>query len=320
MIKNLKFNPFIRNNHIQTLAGSFFNFQTPPKSVTNYIELNDNDKLAIEIINPKKWKPTNATVVLIHGLCGSDKSAYLVRIAKKLKKKNIKSVRVNLRGCGTGKGLAKKIYHCGQSSDVFEVLKSLKKDFPLSPIILIGFSLGGNIVLKLAGELKSKAHQYISKVISINAPIDLYQSIKLFSAPQNKFYEKYFLKLMKKDFYYRQKIFQDIASINFPEDMCFMDFDELYTAPVFGFNNAIDYYKKCSAKNFIPNIQVKCNILFAKDDPLICKDVFENLHINDNTTIFFTNNGGHMGYIGRPTFKGIYWLDNILLSWIQSTN
>ena len=317
MAKQLVFKPFIKNYHIQTLAGSFFNFEHPPRSTTNYIELKDNDKLAIEVTTPKKWKPNNPTVVLIHGLCGSDKSSYLIRMSKKLRKKNIKSIRVNLRGCGTGKGLAKKIYHCGQSMDILEVLKSIKQDEPQSPITLIGFSLGGNIALKLAGELKDQAKNYIDQVIAINPPIDLYRSILLFSTPQNKFYEKYFLKLLKKDFYYRQKIFQDIASIYFPEDMCFMDFDELYTAPVFGFNNAIDYYEKCSAKKFIPYIKVKCNILYSKDDPLICKNVFEDIHTNENTTIFFTNNGGHIGYISKPTLKGIHWLDNILLSWIQ---
>jgi predicted alpha/beta-fold hydrolase len=317
LISKLIFKPFIKNYHIQTLAGSFLNLQSPPKSLTHYVELLDNDKLALEITTPKRWNIGDKTVVLIHGLCGSDRSSYLVRMAKKLKSKNIRSVRVNLRGCGSGKGLAKKIYHCGQSNDILSVLRVLKEDNPISPIILVGFSLGGNIVLKLAGELGNYANKYISQVISINAPIDLHESIKLLSAPRNRFYEKYFLNLMKKDFYYRQKIFQDIASINFPQDMRFIDFDELYTAPVFGFNSAIDYYKKCSAKNFIQHIKIKCIILFSKDDPLIYKNAFEDLKTNNNTRIFFTDNGGHMGYISKPTLKGIHWLDNQLLSWIQ---
>ena len=139
--------PFFSGSHQQTIFGSFFSFQLQPPSSRKLIELPDKDKISLEITTPKNWKPTNPTVIMLHGLCGSHKSPYLVRITKKLAKKGIRSVRFNLRGCGSGKGLAKGIYHCGRSEDVLVALKELKKEHPNSPIVLIGFSIGGSIAL-----------------------------------------------------------------------------------------------------------------------------------------------------------------------------
>jgi len=98
-----------------------------------------------------------------------------------------------------------------------------------------------------------------------------------------------------------------------------MDFDELYTAPCFGFANAIDYYDKCSSKKLIPDITIPCNILFAKDDPIIEVCKFEDRLLPENISIYTTERGGHMGYLGIPGFGGFHWLDNIVLGWISKT-
>jgi uncharacterized protein len=255
---------------------------------------------------------------MIHGLCGSHKSAYLIRMARRLRKQGIRSVRINLRGCGSGKGLARKTYHCGQSDDILQVLISLKKEAPLSPIILLGFSLSGNIVMKLAGELQSDAKKYLQGVMAINPPIDVHACISLMGQPENRMYEQYFTKLMKEDVFYRQSVFPDLPMVTFPKEMSFMDFDELYTAPNYGFDNARDYYNKCSAKNLVPKIEIPCNILFAKDDPIIVIPNYDSVDLPHNVNIYITDKGGHMGYIGMPKrHGGVHWMDNVLLNWIN---
>jgi len=190
----LHFNPFplFSGSHQQTILGSMIKPSRSLESTTKHIELADKDIIALEVSTPKQWQPNKPTVVMIHGLCGSHKSTYLIRIGKKLKKRNIRAIRVNLRGCGSGKGLARNTYHCGQSEDILQILRVLKEESPESDMILVGFSLGGNLVLKLAGELRTKASEYLRMVVAINPPADLYGSIQKVGKPVNRFYEKYF--------------------------------------------------------------------------------------------------------------------------------
>ena len=319
MAIELPFDPFppFKGSHKQTIFGSVLHMQKNPASKTKHIILPDGDKLALEMSIPRKWKKTDLTVVMIHGLCGSHRSPYLIRMTKKLQKRGVRVFRFNLRGCGTGKGLAKHSYHGGQSEDIEEALRVLKKETPNSPIILIGFSLGGGLALKLAGELKDKGKNFFKKVLAINPPIDLYSSITLFSKPENKIYERYFSSLLREDVYFRHNLFPDLPPVSLPQNMSLLEFDKLYTVPHYGFKDVMDYYQTCSANKFIPFIEVPCNILLSKDDPIISAESFEKINFAEKTEVFVTQNGGHMGYLGTPGSNGgFHWMDNILLQWI----
>jgi predicted alpha/beta-fold hydrolase len=235
----------------------------------------------------------------------------------KLTHKNIKTIRLNLRGCGSGKGYAKSMYHCGKSDDILEVLKAIKYESPNSPIILIGFSLGGNLALKLAGELEGKAYDYIEKVIALSPPIDISNSVQRFDDPQNHIYNRYFSNLLKQDIEYMKKKFPDFPNINLPKNMTIKDFNTLFIVPYFGFEDIDDYYRKASSKYVISNIKIPCKILLSEDDPLVSWEIFNEINIPNNVDVFITKNGGHLGYLGKPTDKrGFYWLDNLLLDWI----
>lgn len=316
----INFDPFFLfpTSHGQTVWGTICYLPFSPKSQTKYVLLPDGDFLAMEITTPKKWKKTDTTVVMIHGLCGSHKSPYLLRITRKLKRKSIRVVRLNLRGCGSGRGKARQLYHAGQSPDVLEALKVLKQEFPDSPIILVGFSLGGNLVLKLAGEMGQDASMLVKKIMAINPPIDLFETVKRISS--NWFYEKYFVTLLCWDVKNRERIFPELPKTDFPTITNFMDFDEMYLAPKFGYTNVQDYYDQCSAKKYIPQIEVPCQILFSKDDPIIGPEAINSINIPSCVQVFMTEKGGHMGYLGNPfKFGGFYWMDNLITSWILST-
>ncbi len=319
MSEELNFDPFpfISGSHQQTILGSLLQIYPPPRSKTKYVKLPDGDLLAIEITTPRKWKKTDMTVVMLHGLCGSHKSPYLIRMTKKLKKKKIRSIRVNLRGCGSGKGLAKKIYHCGQSDDILYVLKAIKEETPESDIVLMGFSLGGNIVLKLSGELKNGAHDYFKKVIAIGPPVDLLSSVNMFREPKNQVYEQYFIRLLKEDLFHRFEKFPDVPYINFPEILHFFEFDQLVTAPYYGYSNPYEYYDECSSKKVITDIAVSCHILLSEDDPIVSSKSLDDLVLPENIRLYKTKKGGHLGYLGH--FKTFYWLDHVLLQWITDT-
>jgi hypothetical protein len=318
MSEELDFNPLpiIRGSFAQTILGSIPHLKRGPKSTTRYIALPDKDYLAIEITTPKKWKKSDPTIVMVHGLCGSHKSPVLIRLAKKFKSKNIRAIRVNLRGCGSGRGKAKKLYHGGQSSDIFEVLKVIKRETPNSDITLIGFSLGGNISLKLAGELSIEGIDLLKKVIAINPPVDLLASVKRLDTKENKFYQKYFVKLLKEDLSYRKKLFPELNEIEVPDNITFFGWDEMYTIKTYGYDDILTFYKKASSKTLVPSITMPCHILFSDDDPIIKSQNFDNYTLPNNVRLFKTKSGGHIGYLGFPTkSKGFHWIDNVIVNW-----
>lgn len=295
-----------------------FNFLFEPNSRQKIVKLPDGDKISLEITTPQGWKPTDQTVVFVHGLCGSHKSPNLVRMAKRLEPLGIRTVRYNMRGCGSGRGLSKKIYHSGRSEDVFECLKDLKKEHPESPITLVGFSLGGNIVLKLVGELAEIAPAFLEKVIAVSPPVELYSSILMLGDPINSIYEKYFYRQLRADVHYRHKKFKDLPKINLPRSLKIYEFDQLYTAPACGFSNAVDYYHKCSAAHVVGDIAIPCKILLSEDDPIISPKALDPYPVPSTVSIFKTKKGGHMGYLGKSEGKkGFYWLDNLLVEWIK---
>lgn len=321
MNEELSFDPFFlfKSSLYQTIVGSLIT-AFEPRSKRKIIHLQDSDKLSLEITTPKRWKERDLTVVMVHGLCGSHRSPTLIRMARKLSSKGIRVVRVNLRGCGSGRGMAKKTYHCGDYKDIFEVVKVLKYENMDSPITLVGFSLGGNLVLKLAGEMKRDARQYLKEVIALSPPVDIESSVELFEKPENRLYLKHFTKLLRDDIEFLKRTFNDFPNIDLPEDMTMRDFNILFIVPFFGFKDLDDYYKKASSKSVISKIEVPCKILLSEDDPLISATSLDDLELPGNIKVFKTRKGGHLGYLGSPrNIRGFYWLDSLLLDWIEGS-
>jgi hypothetical protein len=309
--------PFLDDPHQQTILSSFLHVLFDPISECKIVPLADGDKLSIEITTPEGWKLNDVTVVMIHGLCGSHQSPYVVRMTKKLEPERIRVARVNLRGCGSSRGLAKRMYHAGRSEDLLAALKVLKEESPDSTFILIGYSLGGALVLKIAGELGPLAKIFFKKVIAINPPIDLHASVVRIGRPENSLYENYFIKLLRDDVHYRHGKFKDLPPVRLPENLKMYEFDQIYTAPYYGFRNAHDYYQKCTALHMIDEIALSCKVLLSEDDPLISSTTLDDLLLPSNIEVFKTKKGGHMGYLGNPKGeRGLYWLDSLLMDWI----
>jgi len=310
--------PFLQGPHHQTIISSFFNFFLEPASDQKLVTLPDGDRISLEVTTPREWKETDPTVMLVHGLCGSHKSPNLVRMARRLEPIGIRAIRFNMRGCGSGRGLAKQIYHSGRSEDVFESIKAIKRETPDSPLVLIGFSLGGNIVLKMAGELGAIAKEFVSKVIAVSPPVDLFSSILMLGHPDNAMYERYFYKLLRADVHYRHKKFKDLPPVHLPRNLKIYEFDQIYTAPTCGFRSVQDYYSRCSSAQFVPDIAVPCRVLLAEDDPIVSCYSLDGISLPPNVEQFRTKKGGHMGYLGHPQGeKGFHWLDSVLVDWIR---
>ncbi len=304
--------------NFQTIMGSFFHFLSEPSSETKLLTLPDGDKMSLEITTPNGWNNRGKTVVLVHGLCGSHKSTYMIRLASHFQTVNVRTVRLNMRGCGSSKGLAKKPYHMGRSDDVLFALNYLVKETPNSSLTLIGFSMGANVVLKLGGELGSRFQGLLNQIISISPPADIIANMKKFQQRSGRLYEKFFLHSLLKEVKIRKKIYPDLPDVEFPNNLTFHHFDDLYTAPLSGFEGATDYYKKSSSKKYVPEIAVKCRILFAKDDPVVDPHLLDDLTLPSNVKLYKTEKGGHLGFFSRKRHgvHGNRWMDHTLDRWI----
>lgn len=315
MEEYLNFKPLIKSAHYQTLIGTVIDFEWELSSKTHYIQLEEEDKLTVEVSSPKDWEEEKGIILMVHGLCGSHKSHYMKRIARQMYKKGIKVGRINLRNCGSGRGLSRKIYNSGSSSDILVTIKYFKKQFPKAPILLMGFSLGANISLKLGGELKESGNEYLKGIIAVGPPVDLLSSARLFTLPQNQIYAKYFVKLLVDDIYFLHNIYKDLPPVQFPENLTLGEFDDIYVAPRSNFTSALDYYHHSSSKRVISDIAVPTRILLAKDDPIISSTSLDNVNLPKNVTLYKTEYGGHIGFMGLNIFKEFRWMDNVVVAW-----
>jgi predicted alpha/beta-fold hydrolase len=313
--------PFLANAHLQTIVASQLYLPLEPPSVTRLVPLPDGDHIALEVATPAAWQPEQATVVMVHGLCGCHRSPYMMRLAYKLWHRGVRAVRMNLRGCGSGFGLARQPYHSGRSADVLCVLQALQHETPQSPTTLLGFSLGGNIALKLVGELPDTAATYLKQIIAVCPPADLAACSRLLGQPANRLYEQRFMRLLRVAVEARQRRFPDVPRIALPTRLSLYTFDNIFTAPQCGFEDADDYYARCSAAPLVPHITLPCRILFAADDPFIDAAIFNTIDVPPNVQVMHTAHGGHLGFLGRPGHAGGYrWLDTVLLKWTATAS
>ena len=313
--------PCLAGRHVQTIVAAKLTLATAPPSSTRVVQLADDDQIALEISTPPAWRKGDRRALLLHGLCGCHDSPYMVRCARQLWRHGIQAVRMNMRGCGSGAGLARQPYHSGRSADVLAVLQALQQDVPPSPVALVGYSLGGNIVLKFAGELQEQAARYCTQVIAVCPSADLARCAQLLGQPRNRLYERHFIRLLKVAVAARHARFADLPPVTWPKHLSLYAFDTLYTAPWGGFRDADDYYARCSAAPLVPAIRVPCHILFAADDPVIDTTVFDHVALPPNVHVIRTTHGGHMGFLGRPWRPGGYhWMDAVLLAWLGVTS
>lgn len=300
--------PGLRSPHLQTVFTCFTAKGKPPPSSQLRVALPDGDLLSCEVSTPPSWKVKDKIVTLLHGMGGDHDSLYMVRLSRKLYDAGYKTIRMNMRSCGSGVNLSTKPYHGGLSEDVFSFLQLLQKQYPDSPKVFIGFSLGGNIALKLAGELGDAASRLTDLLIAICPPINLAHSAHLLIQPKNLIYNKYYMHEIEKQAkeWIKGRPFGTI-----------FEYDAMITAPIWGFKGPYDYYEKASCYALISRIKLPCHILFAEDDPFIDPSLIYYLKPQSTTRIWLSKYGGHMGFIGWSDVEhGYYWLDSQIHKWI----
>jgi uncharacterized protein len=309
--------PFLGNPHVQTLVGSLLRGSSPGVPVAEHqVLLPDGDRLLLHDCVPAGWRPGDRIVLIVHGLGGSHRSGYGMRMTARLVPQGMRVVRLDLRGAGNGAALARRTYHGGCSEDVRAAADEMRRQSPASPLTLVGFSLGGNVVLKLAGEAATRPVSNLERVLAVAPPIDLEGCAALLAQPRNRFYDRYFARGLVAQVRRQQRFFPDLARVPFPRRMTVRAFDDLYTAPRGGFADALDYYRQSGALPLVPRINVPTLILTARDDPFIAADPFEALPQLSNVEVQVVPRGGHLGFLGYDGAGGIRWAERRVADWL----
>lgn len=326
VLKKLKLNkfypfPFARSGFWQTVYGYYCPILKPSKpDCYHHVILPDGDILVIAENKPKNWKPGQRIMLLAHGTTGCYRSTYMQRMCRRLHKKGYLVLRLNLRFCGPGKGLARRPYHAGRSEDTRFVLEWIKRHYPSSPVTQIGFSLGGHLTLKMAGEDGTRTSGNLDSIVAVSPPVDLGAAINKVSQRENRVFEKSFLNYLVHDVKLMHQLYPEMGHIEFPQDLNIRKFDELYTAPMSGFTSAEEFYQKNSAINYIPDIKIPTLIVAAKDDPIVDSTAIANIPNSKNLDVLLTEHGGHVGFLGwGTTYDEIRWSDQAVARWLEDT-
>lgn len=306
--------PF-RNGHFNTIYRPLF-VKLEHQYKRKRIETWDHDFIDLDFSRVQSKK----LVVLIHGLEGSSESTYMITTSKELNKAGYDTVCFNLRGCSGEDNRLLQTYHSGKTEDVDFVLDHLISNYDYEEYALIGFSLGGNLTLKYFGEYAKSSSHKLSCGIAICVPIDLTTSGKLMATFKNKIYMENFLNTL------RVKVLDKVEK--FPEYVVdktkllraknFRDFDELYTAPVFGFESPEDYWEKASAKPFIKKIEKPVLLISALDDPFLSKECYpyQEAEAMDNFFLETPKYGGHVGFMSNFKQHENNWLERRIVEFV----
>jgi len=303
----------LSNKHINTIIPSLFrrvNINYTRERLTTL----DNDFIDIDYSSRK----SKTITLILHGLEGSSNSSNVKGIVNIINQNNWDAVVLNFRGCsGTPNNLLS-AYHSGKTDDVDLVVKHLQKSY--QEIYIVGFSLGGNTLLKYLGE-KYKSINAVKKAVAISVPCDLKSSAIQMAKPSNKVYMNRFLNTLRSKVFTKCKIHTnhsiDLELIKSAKN--FADFDNEYTAPVHGFGNADNYWKINSCKQFLKYNTTPTLLINALDDPFLTENCFPFEIAITSTTLFLETpkKGGHMGFLSKNGINGVYWHEQRVIDFLN---
>jgi hypothetical protein len=321
---------FLYNGHLQTIAGNYLSrINDLPVANEQLVEVSPAtaNQIASQVLCHCHWQPEEVrsarpTAIIVHGLEGSSESQYVVGNSNKLWRAGCNVVRMNMRNCGDTEALSPTLYHSGLSNDVLAVMNFFVELYGLQWMSLIGYSMGGNLVLKLAGELGAAAPETLRSVIGVSPAVDLQPSADALHLPQNRLYELKFLHNLMRRFRRKAMLFPRAYDRNRATGIrSLREFDDRITALYSGFNSADDYYNRAAAANVLDRIAVPTLILHALDDPFVrlSAETREKIKANPNITLMESQHGGHCAFLAQPDdafgYDG-YWAEHTLLRFL----
>lgn len=287
------------NGHMHTIACSLLGDTSLPSLKRIEIPTPDDDFLELDCAISDT---SDALIVLFHGLEGSSQRYYMVELMKELIEEHYSVVAVNFRSCGSKMNTQPRFYHSGETQDYATVFQWIREQYPQKNIGAVGFSLGGNALLKFLAET-GKSNP-LKAAAAISVPYDLRLGAILLSQGFHRVYEYRFLRSLRKKLETKRETYPGLPSFS---GSTLYEFDDQVTAPVHGFKGAEDYYERCSARRFVQDIKTRTLLVHSREDPLCPVQAMPVARIFENPNIDYviTERGGHVGFRSKP--KG--WLN-----------
>ncbi len=310
---------YLRNRHAMTLAGNFLprknNLPRPEECLIRV-------SAEAQVLCHCHWQPqpeTRPAIIIVHGLEGSSLSQYVIGTASKAWDAGMSIVRMNMRTCGGTEQLTPTLYHSGLSSDVEAVLRFVISQKKLQRTALVGYSMGGNLVLKLAGDLGAGAPTELKAVAAVSPAADLAASADAMHQWNNRIYEWKFLLSLMRRFKRKSSLFPEIYKRAARRPLSIREFDDLITARYCGFQNAEDYYTRAAASRVIDKIAVPTLVIHATDDPFIrlLPETRAKIMANSNITLLETTHGGHCAFLAQPNGYDGRWAERQIIRFFQ---
>jgi len=312
---------WLRGGHVQTLASFLLKRRVHlPQPEERFVEVAPG----VPVLCHCHWQPdrTNAlTVIVVHGLEGSSDSGYVLGITEKALAAGMNVVRYNQRNCGGTDRLAPTLYHSGLSGDIAAVAREVITRDRVERLALVGFSMGGNLVLKLAGEWGADGPRQFRAVAACCPALDLSASADALHEPANRLYELYFLFNLRQRLRRKVQLFPGHFDVNRAQGLrSLRDFDDKVTAYYCGFAGADDYYARATAASVVERIAVPGFIVHAANDPFvrITTETRRKIGANPNLTFLEAADGGHCAFLGaRNGVDDGRWVENQIVKFLR---
>jgi uncharacterized protein len=303
------FQPLFRNGHLQTIVGRYWPNRLDERRwpTTERFFDTEPDVRVLAHCNSQPNGVARATVLAVHGLTASSDAPYMRTLAQTALEADFDVIRLNVRNCGGTEHLAPTLYHSGLTADLRQVVAQLAP----RPLFLAGFSMGGNMVMKLAGEWGGETPSHVKGVCGISAPICLATCARELGKAPNRIYEARFLRQLAQTLATKRRLMPErFSQVSSDGVRSIWEFDDRVTAPAFGFRDADDYYAQSSSRGFLGRIRVPALLLQAKDDPFIPFEIFQppSFPANEYLCLRAVDHGGHVAFLARgaPRFWAIH--------------
>ena len=307
---------WLNNPHLQTFYPALMRKASPIQRKRERLLTPDDDFLDLDWYGEDK----SNLIILLHGLSGSSQSSYILGLQQVLQAQGMTSVAINFRGCSGEPNHLARCYHSGETEDIDFVYQSLRQQYPDAQLAAVGFSLGGNVLLKWLGEQGGRLN--LNAAVAVSVPLVLSECATKLDHGFSRIYRQYLLDELKQyihnkrrylDKNGRQKEAEKLRQIGPLTDIdSFWQYDDRVVARLHGFKDVDDYYRRSSSRQFLAKIQVPTLIIQAEDDPFMTKAVLptaEELATQVQLEIY--SGGGHVGFVSRQkSFSPDYWLDS----------
>ena len=312
--------------HLQTLWNPFFRKAPLLERQRERLWLSDGDFIDLDWHGPHQ--ATAPLVLVLHGLTGSSNSLYVLGLQQQLASQGWASVAVNWRGCSGEPNLLPRAYHSGASDDLAEVIAHLQACRPMAPLHAVGYSLGGNVLLKYLGE--TAANCPLRKAVAVSVPFRLDQCADRIGLGFSRVYQAHFMKAMvayvknKQQRFHHEGLTEHLGALQRLGPLqgmrTFWDFDGRFTAPLHGYSDAQDYYRRASSRYFLPMIEIPTLLIQAADDPFVFRhSVPEITELAPSTTLELHDHGGHVGFIEGTPSRPRYYLERRIPQWLAES-